>query len=124
MFYIFCCCFSVNPCSRFTYSPFVLIICIVCYKCMNRMHRTVRLSMCPICGVLMIICVIAFLSSHFLEVSCSWCLLLGVLLAHRSFLQLFFTVIILDTLPFAYDVDYILHLTGSFLDILQLSLLF
>lgn len=52
LFYTFCCCFSANPGSIFTYLPFVLIRCIACYKHthMSKMHRT-TLFTCSMFGL-------------------------------------------------------------------------
>lgn len=92
LFYIFCCCFSANLCSRFTYFPFMLIICIACYKHthMSKMHRTASLFTCSMFGLFLGLSVLLpslalALAAYFLD----------VLLTRRSPLHLFFIFIIL-----------------------------
>lgn len=123
LFYTFCCCFSANPGSRFTYLPFVLIRCIACYKHtrMSKMHRTTTLFTCSVFGLFLGLS--ALLSSLVLTFLEALVLLptFGCLARSRvssaSFLHL-------HHLTLAYDLYHTLHLTGSFLTAFQLSLLF
>lgn len=96
LFYIFCCCFSANLCSRFTYFPFMLIICIACYKHthLSKMHRTASLFTCSMFGLFLGLSVLLpSLALTFLEALGAY--FLDVLLTRRSPLHLFFIFIIL-----------------------------